>query len=353
MERRSVRFRREGRWASTQRFLRARNRHGCQLPMKSRQHNPMSYRLRTLLMVIVVANVLLAIGAAQFRQAKSQELAVDWIRSEGGVVTYDWQQNAPPCAVASVPRPSWVPKWIGDAFFQTPVCIDFREVLTFGDDYQRLRLDALKNLPTIKSLTFRRYEPLDLSQLSTLSNLESLNVRGHVAALAPLKSLSKLSEVSLFLDSEVELSPLVDLPALRHLELRSDALADISVLGSLTDLEVLGLHSESVVDASPIAALTRLRALDLSDTRITDIAPIAGLCELELLTLDFTDVSDLAPLSGLPKLQDLSVNATRVSNLRPLYGLSRLRHLYLAGAPVTAHDIQDLQVALPDCRISF
>lgn len=88
---------------------------------------------------------------------------------------------------------------------------------------------------------------------------------------------------------------------------------------------------------------------------------LKGLTELEHLYL-FSQISDsgLAHLEGLTKLKTLSLNGTQISDsgLAHLEGLTRLETLYLHGSlftlddmQVTGEGIQELQQALPNCRV--
>ena len=93
------------------------------------------------------------------------------------------------------------------------------------------------------------------------------------------------------------------------------------------------LHGDEdfTIDLSQFRQFKNLLHLSLSGTTqvITDVTPFA-----ELKNLDALDLSD-----------------TQVADISPLAGLKRLRWLYLTGTQVTDEQVNELQQALPNCRI--
>jgi Leucine-rich repeat (LRR) protein len=65
-----------------------------------------------------------------------------------------------------------------------------------------------------------------------------------------------------------------------------------------------------------------------------------------------TKVSDLSPLADMKKLVRLYLDQTEVSDLSPLAGMKYLRGLSLEGTEVSEEQIEQLQLALPKCKIS-
>ena len=98
--------------------------------------------------------------------------------------------------------------------------------------------------------------------------------------------------------------------------------------------------------------------LDLSGPDTTDevlAEKLKGLTDLEVLILDYTKVTDagLGHLKVLTKLKYLHLSFTKVTDagLVHLKGLTKLEWLYLWGTQVTDAGVQELQKALPDCKI--
>ena len=150
-------------------------------------------------------------------------------------------------------------------------------------------------------------------------------------------------------------------PHLRELELWGSDItdADLAQLGQERELEGIDFNATSISDAGfeHIRGLTRLRKLCLSNTRITDagLSYIAELRRLELLNLDGTQITDagLDHLVRLSTLQWLSLRLTHVSDagLRKLEKLRKLKELNVYGTAVTEDGVERLRKELPGCHI--
>jgi hypothetical protein len=110
------------------------------------------------------------------------------------------------------------------------------------------------------------------------------------------------------------------------------------------------LFGDEVNDLPRLAGLKNLQSLNLRGTPASDLSPLAGLKNLWELNLSGTSVSDLSPLAGL-SLGELNLSGTSVSDLSPLAGMEYLQRLYLEGTKVTEEQIEQLQLALPKCKI--
>jgi Leucine-rich repeat (LRR) protein len=84
-----------------------------------------------------------------------------------------------------------------------------------------------------------------------------------------------------------------------------------------------------------IGKLASLESLDIDHTRITDagLAKLAGLTKLTALTLDSVDLTD--------------------AGVAHLAGIGSLRELDLYHTLVTDKGFEQLQKALPNCRIHY
>lgn len=118
-------------------------------------------------------------------------------------------------------------------------------------------------------------------------------------------------------------------------------------------------HGTTITDAdiAHLSRLPNLRRIYLSYTAVTDsgLAHLARHKNLSTLFLDVTAVTDsgLAHLSGLANLKDLYLNGTVVTDagLSHLGNLTNLEFLSLRDSAVTDKGIEELQKALPHCKI--
>ena len=135
--------------------------------------------------------------------------------------------------------------------------------------------------------------------------------------------------------------------------------ADLAVLSETPEVKGIILEATSISDAglAHIRASTCLRKLSLSRTSITDagLSDIAGLKRLQLLNLDNTQVTDagLEQLMGLSDLQWLCLEGTFITDagLRKLESMRALKELDVSRTCATAAGVERLRRALPECHI--
>lgn len=83
------------------------------------------FRLRTLLIAVLVLSLPLSWLAVRMDRARRQREAVEAIRALGGQVVYDWQ-STPWGGPAKWPRyPAWLRNLLGEDFFQRVVTVIF------------------------------------------------------------------------------------------------------------------------------------------------------------------------------------------------------------------------------------
>ena len=114
----------------------------------------------------------------------------------------------------------------------------------------------------------------------------------------------------------------------------------------------ISLYGTQVSDLTPLAGLKNLRDLDLNETKVSDLSPLAGLKQLRWLHLDGTKVNNLSPLALLKNLEILTLDGTEVRDLSPLEGMKNLEVLILKNTQIGEEQIEQLQLALPNCKIS-
>ncbi len=133
----------------------------------------------------------------------------------------------------------------------------------------------------------------------------------------------------------------------RNFKLRRDTTDDdLKGLPNLPFYFAFCLSSTKVTEQGmkELNRLTNLTSLNLSETNVTDavLKELKDLKNLRYLNLKYTKVTDvgLKELSGLRNLKELIL---RNPDVRPLRGFTE--------TPVTEAGVQELQRALPKCRI--
>jgi hypothetical protein len=254
------------------------------------------FSLRSLVLFTLICAVPCAWLGRKIEQKRRERVCVAAVLELGGEVKYDYEAGGPR---ETPPGPAWLRSFLGENFFSDVVGVTYQPSFWYELLWPKLADDGLAQ---IKSLT--RLETLELSGTKTTD-----------AGLANLKELTQLQE--------------------------------------------LGLCDTKITDAGLVnlKGLTGLRNLDLNWTLVTHagLANLKGLTRLHKLSLRRTKVGDagIVNLQGLSELQDLDLIQTQVTDagLANLNGLAQLQNLWLYETKVTATGIEDLQKALPNCKI--
>jgi internalin A len=158
---------------------------------------------------------------------------------------------------------------------------------------------------------------------------------GYVAGIKNISGLEHCSNLKVLrLHDTVEItdiSPLSGLINLETLDLRGNRITDISPLSGLANLRYLDLSNNRIKDISPLSGLKNLRDLYLFDNRITDKSSLSGLINLETLGLStYYMETGLEPLSELKNLNTLYIMSNDLTDLSPLLKLENLSDLKVA-----------------------
>ena len=209
----------------------------------------------------------------------------------------------------------------------------------------------------------------DLSDLSGLTKLTSLQVNVGVASLGGLENLTSLRDLRLYgsgstytdVDALANMAELVslDLPYRRNSNENPLPPVDLGGLKNLTKLQELRVYDTDSLE--PLRGLTGLRTLDIQADRpnsslTLSLEPLSGLTKLTELRLSGrVQNGDLSPLSGLTELRSLQIyhdtwigsdytnyHWVYIQDLSPLAGLTKLNSLRVSG---TAENIDTSPVS--------
>lgn len=192
---------------------------------------------------------------------------------------------------------------------------------------ETMDLIDLASCKTLNSLTLNGASGVDLTTLSELTGLESLDLSGcaiSTSALSAVASLPKLKELKLSGCALTNVSALASLTGLEVLDLSNNAIGDIDALKSLTALREVYLGSNTLSSISPLAALDDLELLDIASNRVATLAPLEGKTKLAALTASTNKLTDVNVLSGCEALKLVDISNNQVSDLAPLSSLPEL-----------------------------
>jgi len=278
------------------------------------------------------------------------------------------------------PQPTAVAEWVkslgGAAHFRdgqldrvdlsrTPVTDEQVAYLTTATD---LRLDstevsdaALARLPaTLRrlNLSHTAISAKGLARLpAALEHLEMANTTVDDQTPWPpgLRSLS-VPYTAVGTLAQIQKLPHLAVLDLTSTDIDNDALAALAGMKTLRDLRLsYGRYTDKGIAA--LAALTDLERLEMVRTRLTDagLKSLAPLTKLKVLRLDYNNISN-AGVAVLPvSLEELSLDTANVTDdvVPVLAALKNLKLLNLYHTTLTEAAVQQLQRALPACRIVY
>lgn len=196
---------------------------------------------------------------------------------------------------------------------------------TFADQIQ-LDLSLLAGASSLEQLIVNGGCVTGLSALGLLGSLRHLalviesidwDTEEHAELFADLADLRSLC---LNQWPWEDMSPLSGLSQLESLDLRGGELSSLEgleALASLTDLSLSDFYSLSKI--SEIGSLSQLRTLRLLNLSATSLEGLEGLKELSSIELDCSDLVDVSALGSMPKLATV-----RLDSRQELVGLGSL-----------------------------
>ena len=129
---------------------------------------------------------------------------------------------------------------------------------------------------------------------------------------------------------------------------------EASKLRHCTKIKYLDLgHNEVISDISFVSSMPELEVFIIAMNPVADLSPLRNCPNLEFLEINTTAVADLSPLSESKALRHLNISNCYMTDISPLYGLTELERLWIGcKTPVPAEQVQQMQAAAPNCRIS-
>lgn len=193
-----------------------------------------------------------------------------------------------------------------------------------------LDLSVLSQLPTLQTLDLSgcTLSTAGMNTIVTLSELTSLNLSGcAVADINSLISLQKLEKLDLSNNTISDLTALSALLSLKELRLTNNPITSLSNLKNCTELETLYADQCAISKISGLADHTKLKTLVLSGNQITDISALENCTALETLDLGSNGIADISIVSGFKNLVDLDVSSNQITELPQFDAQTPLWHV--------------------------
>lgn len=216
------------------------------------------------------------------------------------------------------------------------------------------RYDVLKHMAFVKKLTIKKGVGAELTNLSTLSNLEELTITGTSVSqevLAAIAKLPKLKVLSLQNCSLSGISVLADATGITHLDLSGNAIRSVDALSKIKGLQEVNLQHNAINTVSPLASLTALTKLDISYNALTTIAPLSTVTSLSWLDASNNSISDLGSIGNLSSLSYLSLASNKLKSVNAVASCKALTELDISGNSLT--DITKLSALTKLTTLNF
>lgn len=195
-------------------------------------------------------------------------------------------------------------------------------------------IEDLRHFTALEELDLYGNKICDLTPLSALTTLKTLNISENYAALQDKNG-----------GKGMNLSPLSSLVLLERLDAEKNSISDISAVSGLVNLQYLNLRGNAISSVEPLSKLGRLKELQLGMNRIEDASPLSGCTGLNILGLEsngryvpdenneysYRGISDMSFVAGLRQLTQLNVSYNIISSLVPVSNLKSLEILDATG----------------------
>lgn len=223
------------------------------------------------------------------------------------------------------------------------------DITEFTVPVAAMSLEDLALMPYLEKLTIPDQNLKDLSILSRLDRLETLDLSGSMistdqlevlsklpflkdltmsgcglSTIAALEGVSTLTRLDLSNNTLRNLDVLSDMDTLKELHLQHNAVTSLNALSSLSNLEKLDISYNSVMDLSPLSPCMRLSWLCADNNVLTSVHGVEELVLLNHLSVDYNELKEISVLAQCTELVNLSIANNEISDISALSALTKL-----------------------------
>lgn len=199
-------------------------------------------------------------------------------------------------------------------------------------------LSDLTLLPFLETLTIEQGSYKNMTVISSLSNLHTLNVDGVTLSSDDLVAIASLPELTSLSVTRCNLSTVQDLSgavSLKHLDLSNNTIRDLEPLSSMSELSYLNISHNAVTQLSTLTGAANLTELDLSYNSVFSTAALSGCKKLEVLNLDYNSLTALEEIEQLTALRSLSASHNQITSIPDFSALTALTDLNVSYNTIT------------------
>ena len=199
----------------------------------------------------------------------------------------------------------------------------------------------LRHFIHLKSLTIHGSSVEDYSFLSSLTELETLDLSGSLVSaetLGYIGALPKLNALTLSGCGLSNILPLADAETITVLDLSDNSISDIGALSAFTGLTHANLNRNAIASLEPLRGLSALQELNAAENKLTSLDPLSACKQLKILDISSNAVTSIAPLAPMRELVALSAGGNALTDASGLAGCISLERLDLSNNQLTNVD---------------
>lgn len=206
-------------------------------------------------------------------------------------------------------------------------------------------LSDISNLIFVEDLAIDSVPSGQLSHLSSLVNIKSLQIRNTPVSAEDLKVIGSLPKLKSLVISNCGLTTAAGLETaveLEYLDLTQNTIRDLKPISGMTKLQGLYLQNNALNDLTLLSNLTSLKQLDVSFNLLDSLNPIYNCSELVYLGASNNKITSLAGIEKLGSLETFRFSGNTAQDISPVSGCANLRQLDISENMIL--DISSLSV---------
>lgn len=199
-------------------------------------------------------------------------------------------------------------------------------------------LSALSYMTFMEDLAIESVPAGQLSYISSLVNLTSLQIRNTSVSAEELKLIASLPKLERLTISNCDMTTIAGLEAstgLVYLDLSENTIRNLTPLESMPNLSEVYLQNNAVDDLASLSNLSALKKLDVSYNLLTSLAPVYNCTALTELRAGNNKISSLAGIEKLTGLETLNVSFNALSDASDIAACVSLLDLDISNNTIT------------------
>lgn len=199
-------------------------------------------------------------------------------------------------------------------------------------------LTDLRHLAFLEKLTVNNCVSGQLSNISTLANLQQLEITDTVVTAEELPLIGHLPKLQTLVMNNCSLSTTAGLEfaaSLVNLDLSSNAIRNITSLGSLSKLQQLNLSHNALNDLTALSTLSELVNLDVSYNNIPTLTPVCTITGLKTITASNNAITEVTGVGKLTALIELDISNNKLADASAIASCLELTKLNVSGNALT------------------